>query len=128
MLATLRILHRDGKESQNSKFNQMRRLGLVTLEYVILESCKKMIAFQIERNKLHIQCGYGYIWQSNLALLSLVFFILELMIEEPWKDWSFGIGKWLFVVHTNDIYDKLVQDRAWFTNKGVWIHCTLLGM
>ena len=34
----------------------------------------------------------------------------------------FGIGKSIFVVHTNDVYHNLVEDRAWLTNKvlGTW--------
>ena len=41
-----------------------------------------------------------------------------LVVEDPWKDWSFGIGKSIFVVHINDVYHKLVEDRyCWLTNK-----------
>ena len=39
------------------------------------------------------------------------------MVEDPWKDWTFGIGKSFFVVHTNDVYHKLVEDRGWLANK-----------
>ena len=43
---------------------------------------------------------------SILALPTLVFLVPELVVEEPCKDWSFGIGKSIFVVHTNDVYHK----------------------
>ena len=46
---------------------------------------------------------------------------------DPLKNWSFSIGKLIFVVHTNYVYHKLVEDRAWLPNK-VWIHGTLLDM
>ena len=95
VLAASRILHWDRKESLNSQFNQMARLGLVTVEDGILESRRKMMAFRTIRNKFHIPRGYGYIWQSifNLALPTLVFPIPELVVKDPWKHWSFGIGK-----------------------------------
>ena len=51
----------------------------------------------------------GIFCQSILALTSLVFPILELVVEEPWKDRPFGIGKWIFVVHTNEVYHKLMK-------------------
>ena len=116
VLAASKILHWDGKESLNSQFNRMARLGLVIMEDGILESRRKMMAFRTIRNKFHIPRGYGYIWQS-LALPTLVFLIPELVVEDPWKDWSFGIGKSIFVVHTNDVYHKLVEDRVWLPNK-----------
>ena len=68
MFVALRILHRDGKESLNSQFNRMARLGLVTVEDIILESRRIMIAFQVIRNKLHIQHGYGYILPINIGI------------------------------------------------------------
>ena len=54
---------------------------------------------------------------GNQSLPRLVFPIPELVVEDPWKDWSFGIGKSIHVVQTNDVYHKLVEDRAWLTNK-----------
>ena len=33
------------------------------------------------------------------------------------ESWSFGNGKSIYVVHTNDVYHKLVEDRAWLENK-----------
>ena len=95
--------------------------------YGILESRRKMMAFRTIRNKFHIPRGYGYIWQSILVLPTLVFPIPKLVVKDPWKDWSFGIGKSIFVVHTNKVYHKLVQDRAWLT-KRFWIYGTLLNM
>ena len=95
----------------------MARLGLVTIEHGILESSRTMMAFWTIKNKFHIPRGYGYIWQSILALPTLVFPIPELVVENPWKDWSFGIGKSIFVVHTNEVYHKLVEDRVWLPNK-----------
>ena len=38
-------------------------------------------------------------------------------VEDPWKDWSSGIGQLIFVVRTNDVYHKLVEDRSWLANK-----------
>ena len=73
--------------------------------------------FRTINNKFHIPHGYGYISQSRLALPSLDFPILELVGEEPWKDWSFGTRKSIFVVHTYDVYHKLVEDKAWLANK-----------
>ena len=95
----------------------MGRLGLVVVEYGILESCRKMMAFRLIRHKFHAPRGYEHIWQSILALPRLVFPILELVLEDPWKDWSFGIGKSILMVHTNDVYHKLVEDRSWLANK-----------
>ena len=63
-------LHWDGKESLNShccQFKRMARLGLVIVEDGILESCMKMMAIRKIKNKFHIPCGYGYIWQLLLA-------------------------------------------------------------
>ena len=71
----------------------MPRLGLVNVEYAILKSLRKMMASQTNRNKFHIPHEYEYIWQSILAMPSLVFTTLEMVVAEPWKDWSFGIGK-----------------------------------
>ena len=51
----------------------MASLGLVPVEDGTLESRRKMMAFRTIRNKFHIPCGYGYIWQSILALPRLVF-------------------------------------------------------
>ena len=48
---------------------------------------------------------------------TLVFPNPELVVEEPWKDWSFGNGKMIFLVNTNYVYNKLVEDRAWLENK-----------
>ena len=70
------------------------------------------MAFWSVRNKFHIPHGCGYIWESILALPRLVFPLLKLAVEGPWKDWLFGIGQSIFVVHTNDVYHKLVEDRA----------------
>ena len=105
----------------------MAKLGLVTVEDGILESCRKMMAFWTVRNKFHIPRGYGYIWESILALPRLVFPIPMLLVADPWKDWSFGIGQSIFVVNTNDVYHKLVEDRAWLATKVV-NHGTLLDM
>ena len=49
--------------------------------------------------------------------------ILELVVKDPWNDWSFGIGKSIFVVHANDVYHKLVEDRAWLANKVLETWC-----
>ena len=117
VLASSRIIHWDGKESLNTQFNRMAMLGLTMVVDGILESCRKMMAFQTVRNKFHIPRGYGYIWESVLALPRLVFPLLELAIEDPWKDWSFGIGQSIFVVNTNDVYHKLVEYRAWLATK-----------
>ena len=95
----------------------MARLGLVTVEDGILEACRKMMAFQIVRNKFHIPCGNGYIWESILALPRLVFPLPKLAVVDPWKDWSFGIGQSIFVMNTNYVYHKLVEDRAWLATK-----------
>ena len=114
---TSRILHWDGKESLNSQFNRMARPGLVNVEDGILQSRGKMMAFRTIKNKFHIPCVYEYIWQLIWAWPTLVFSIPELVVEDPWKDWSFGIGKSIFVVHSNDVYHKLVEDKAWLTNK-----------
>ena len=117
VLASSRLLHWEGKESLNTQFNRMARLGLVTVEDGILQSCRKMMAFRTVRNKFHIPRGYGYIWESILTLPRLVFPIPMLLVADPWKDWSFGIGQSLFVVNTNDVYHKLVEDRAWLETK-----------
>ena len=60
----------------------MVRLGLETTEDIVLESCRKMMAFRTVRNKFHIPRGYGYIWESILALPRLVFLLLELVVED----------------------------------------------
>ena len=54
VLVTSRILHWDEKGSLNSQFNLMAKLVLVTTEDVILESCRKMMAFWIVLDKFHI--------------------------------------------------------------------------
>ena len=95
----------------------MARPGLVMVDHCILESCRKMMAFRTVRNKFHIPCGYGYIWESILALPRLVFPLPELAVEDPWKDWSFGIGHSIFAVNTNDVYHKLFKDRVWLATK-----------
>ena len=117
VLASSRLLHWEGKESLNTQFNRMARLGLVTVEDGILESCRKMLAFKTIRNKFHIPRGHGYIWESILTLPRLLFSIPMLLLADPWKDWSFGIGHSIFVVNTNDVYHKLVEDRAWLETK-----------
>ena len=88
------------------------KVGLVTMEDGILESCRKMMAFRTIRNMFHIPRGYGYIWESILALSILVLPLSELAVVDPWKDWSFGIGQSIFVVHINYVYHRLVQDRV----------------
>ena len=115
MLASSRIIHWDGKASLNTQFNPMARLGLVTVEDGILESCRKMMAFRTVRNKFHIPCGYGYIWESINWHCVEFFHLPELAVEDPWKDWSFGIGQSIFVVHTNYVYHKFSQFQSWWS-------------
>jgi hypothetical protein len=38
------------------------------------------------------------------------------VVEELWKYWLFDNKKSVFVVHTNDIYNKSINDRAWVTS------------
>ena len=68
-----------------------------------------------------------YIWQTILAFPSLDSLILKLVVEEPQKDWSFGSENLIFVVHTNDVYCKLVEAEVWLANK-VSIHGTILNL
>ena len=65
------------------------KAGLVAMQDDILESHRKMMAFWTIKNKFHIPRGYECIWQSILAFPSLMFLILELVVEEPLKDWPF---------------------------------------
>ena len=99
-----KMLHWDGKDSLKSKFNWMAMLGLV-----IVKSHRQMMPIWTVGSRFHIPHGYVHIWLSILALLVLDSPIPKLMVEEPWKDLSF--------VHTNDIYYKFVEDRAWLAKK-----------
>ena len=95
----------------------MARLGLITLEDGILESRRQMMAFRTIRSIFHIPLGYGHLWRSMLALPILATPIPKLVVEDPWKDWSFNNEKSIFVVQTNDVYHKLVEDKAWLAKK-----------
>ena len=57
---------------------------------------------ELQRIGLHIPLGYGYTWQLVVAMLILKAPILELVVDEPWKDWS----------PSEDLYHKLIEDRA----------------
>ena len=68
----------------------------------------------------HLSRRYGYIWQSILALSILATLIPKLVVEEPWKDWSFHSDKSVCVMHTNDVYHKLVENKPWLAKKGLF--------
>ena len=55
--------------------------------------------------------GYGYIWVSIFALAILDSVIPKLVFKEPWKYWSFRSEKSIFLLHTNDVYYKLIEAR-----------------
>ena len=117
VITSSRLLQWEGKENLKSKFNRMAKLGLVTVEDGILETQRKMMAFRTARSRFHIPTGYGQIWQSILDLPILSMPIPQLLVEEPWNDWCFDNKKSIFAVYTNDVYHKLVEDRAWVAHK-----------
>jgi hypothetical protein len=117
VIASSRLLQWEGKENLKSKFNRMAKLGLVTVEDGILETQRKMMAFRTARSRFHIPTGYGRLWQSILDLPILSMPVPQLLEEEPWNDWFFDNKKPIFAVYTNDVYHKLVEDRAWVADK-----------
>ena len=64
------------------------------------------------RSMFHAPHEYGHIWQSILALPILAKPILELVMEELWKDWSFHNNKSIFAASTNHVCHNLVEDRV----------------
>jgi hypothetical protein len=69
------------------------------------------MAFQIVRNRFSIHREYGQIWPLVLELPILLSSIPQLVVEEQWKNWFFYNKKLSFVVNTNDVYHKLVDNR-----------------
>ena len=55
--------------------------------------------------------------QQRGALPSLVFPNPELVVEEHGKIGHLGCEKSIFIVESNDVYQKLVEDRAHLTTK-----------
>ena len=93
------FLHWDGKESLESEFSCMPKLG-----------------------RFCIPLAYDYIWLSLFALSILVALNLELVGDEQQKYWLYYSKKFIIVVHINKVFHKLIQDRVWLVVKilGTW--------
>ena len=64
ILATSRLLRWEGKQILNLQFNHMSRLGLVTVNDVILVSQRRLMAFRTVRSTFRIPKGYTFIWDN----------------------------------------------------------------
>ena len=108
VLAALRILHWDGKESLNTKFNRTPMLGFGKWQsWPFGES---------EISFLYTTWNWVYL-AINTSIAQISFpnskdggrAPMERLVL-PYRYKLFGIGQLIFLVHTNDVYHKL-KDR-----------------
>ena len=70
----------------------------------------KITTFSTMPNRFPTTLGYDYIWQLVLAIAILIG--QQAMVEEVWEVWLLDGTKLILVVHTTNVYHKLIEDRA----------------
>ena len=71
VLATSRLLRREGKQLINLQSNRMARLGLVEVKDAMLVSQRRLMTFQTTISTFRIPKGYAFTWDKLQELLSL---------------------------------------------------------
>ena len=112
VMTSSRLLDWDEKESLKSKFNRMARLVLVTVEDRILKSRKQMMAFLTIRNIFHVTSWISLYLAISIGIIYSTNTDSRVGSGGTMEIWSFHGDKSIFVVHTNYIYHKLVEDKV----------------